>query len=115
MFRRAQILAVALLVHNITRSLPLVSYSPRPQIVDCLQKAYRATTKSGWEREEASVEKVAARALALSDAYAKQGTASAAHSAKLMLRSLVKKKVCGCGCGWGGVCACTLAHLRVVC
>lgn len=56
-----------------------------------MQKALRVSQKTGWEKEAEVFTTVATRALDLADLYFDKETVSSAHSARLMLRSMVKK------------------------
>eukprot|EP00123_Amoebidium_parasiticum_P006453 comp17401_c0_seq1/m.16741 comp17401_c0_seq1/g.16741 ORF comp17401_c0_seq1/g.16741 comp17401_c0_seq1/m.16741 type:complete len:831 (-) comp17401_c0_seq1:40-2532(-) len=59
--------------------------------VDCLQRAYRVCQTPGWMDSVTSFTDVANRAITLTLAYFEQQSITAAHSARLMLRSLIKK------------------------
>eukprot|EP00124_Ichthyophonus_hoferi_P003577 Ihof_evm1s317 gene=Ihof_evmTU1s317 len=61
------------------------------KVVDSLQRAYRVAQVHGWQEKADLFTDVANRAITLTDAYFEQNTLSSVHSAKLMLRNLVKK------------------------
>lgn len=77
---------------------------------DCLVRALRASQRAGWERDSALFAHVARAATALADAYLSDGSPASLHSARLMLRGVIKPAdVCVCrpGCCAPAYCWCS--------